>query len=393
MIPWMALLAFTAGMYHLDGIATSSPGANLTRAEYRVMAGKSPLQRFAITNVRRTDRCILSERPVVLYSPFLLPGSFYEITETGNYSQSVAGKLALDGYDVWLLDQRRTGLAPGSCEQGSADCSVMANWDFTALSNDGLLAALLAGLMHPGQRPVIGGFSAGANLAMAVANRAPHAFAGLFLYEGTFYSEDPATIAHNAGICANLGAALDAGQYYDPSAQIYAPLLSLAETRPSDLSPFPVFPPGTTNQLAMLYLYSAPAPAGAVAPTPGFVRCIADFQTQTFLYTNPARLFLSGPKFDNYAPLAPMRDLACGLAGQDSRHYDQLSSFDGDLLIFVEGTGFGDSLLDTATLFENSRSVRVNQHPELGEADPYFHYDWQNVFYAPLEQWLRSVRF
>lgn len=393
MIGWMALLALTAGTYRFDGMTTSIPSANLQRVEYRVMDGSSPLQRFAITNVRRGDRCLQSEPPVVLFSPFLLPGSFYEIAESGDYAQSVAGKLAWDGYDVWLVDQRRTGLTPGSCEQGTADCSVVADWGFDTLSNDGLLATMVASWLHPGKKPVIGGFSAGANTAMAVANRAPHAFAGLFLYEGTFYSQDPITVAHNATICGQLDALIAAGQYYDPGAQIYGPLLHLAATDPTGPSPFQVFPPGTTNQLALLYLFAAPAPAGAVAPTPGFVRCIADFQTETFLYTNPDRLFLAGPLFDNYAALAPMRDMACGLAGTDSTHFSSLSAFAGDLLVFVEGTGFGDSMLDTAALLANSRSVTINQHAELGEADPYFHYDWQNVFYAPLEQWLRTVRF
>jgi pimeloyl-ACP methyl ester carboxylesterase len=328
-----------------------------------------------------------------LFSPFLLPGSFYEISETGDYSLSAAGRLAMDGYDVWLVDQRRTGLAPGACEQGEADCSVMANWDFATLSDDGLLALSMARTVHPTKKPVIGGFSAGSNTALALANRVPQAISGLFLYEGTFYTQDPAIIAHNSTLCQNLDAALDAGQSYDASAQLYGPLLDLAATAPDAPSPFPMFPPGTTNYLAMLYVFSMPAPPEAVAPTPGFVRCIADWSTQTFLYTNPARLFSVGPLFDNYAPIAAARDLACGLAGVDQSHVDHLDQFHGDLLVFVEGAGFGQAMFDTVAALTNAKKVTIEEHPEWGESDPYFHVDWDEAFYAPLKTWLDKVKF
>jgi pimeloyl-ACP methyl ester carboxylesterase len=330
---------------------------------------------------------------VVLLSPFLLPGSFYEVTETGSYLGSAAGKLATDGYDVWLVDQRRTGVAPGTCEQGSADCSVMAEWDFDTLSSDGLLALTMARALHPTMKPVVGGFSAGANAALALVNRVPHDVSGAFLYEGTFHTLDSTIAQHNLPICGQLEAALDAGVVYDPGAQVYGPVLGLAAMAPQGLSPIPIFPPGTTNQQAMLYVFSAPPPAGALSPTPGFVRCIADFATQEFVYTNPARLFQVGPKFDNYASLAAMRDLACGLAGLDERHIDNVDAFHGDVLMFVEGTGFGQAMFDTADLFTRARSVTLEHHPEWGEADPYFHVAWQQAFYEPLKDWLDSVEF
>ena len=52
------------------------------------------------------------------------------------------------------------------------------------------------------------------------------------------------------------------------------------------------------------------------------------------------------------APLGALRDLACGLAGHDQRHVENLGRFRGDVLIFVEGTGFGPAMFDTAALFE-----------------------------------------
>lgn len=391
MMGWLSLLALFSGTYGLADLQTTHPDPRLTRTEYKIRAGSSRLNQFSITHVQRNSPCSHADHPIILFSPFLLPGSFYEISEAGNYAQSAAGRLAADGYDVWLVDQRHTSLAPGACESGQADCSVMAEWDFDAFSDDGLLALAAVRLLNPGQKPVIGGFSAGANTATAVVNRAPNEVAGLFLYEGSFTTQDPTIVAHNTATCNALEVAIGAGQFYDPSAQLYGPVLRLAETDPSGLSPIPVFPPGTTNQMAMFYVFSVPPPAGALSPTPNFVRCIADFTTQQFVYTNPSRLFQVGPKFDNYASLPAMRDLACGLAGQDSRHIDNLSAYRGSLLAYVEGTGFGPAMFDTIALFDHARSITIEHHSELGEADPYFGHDWESNFYAPLRDWLDSM--
>jgi pimeloyl-ACP methyl ester carboxylesterase len=390
MMSWLPWLAWALGSYNLLNVTNTAVDPQIARVEYRFRAGSNPLNEFSIVHVHRST-CSVPYAPVILMSPFLLPGSFYEIAETGAYAQSVAGRLAADGYDLWLVDQRRSHLAPGTCEQGLADCSAMATWDFETLSNDGLLAVAMAKALNPTKKPIVGGFSAGSNAAMALINRFPNEVAGAFLYEGTFYTDDPTIMAHNGPICQQLETAIGNGNYYDPSAQLYTPLLALAQADPSGASPFPMFPPGTTNQQAMLYVFSAPPPAGALSPTPTFTRCIADFSTQSFVYTNPQRLFLAGPKFDNYASIPAMRDLACGLAGLDAHYYDHLDAFRGNVLIYVEGTGFGPALFDTASLFTHAKSVTVNHHPELGEADPYFHSNWQQVFYAPLRQWLAQV--
>lgn len=393
MMEWLSLLAWTIGAYDLQNVNVTHPDPSIRRVEYQVIAGDDPINRFSITRVQSRSGLSREKRPVVLLSPFLLPGSFYEITESGNYLGSAAGKLAMDGYDVWLVDQRRTGAAPGACEAGTVDCSAMAEWNFDTYSRDGLLALSMARALHPTMKPVVGGFSAGANAALALVNRAPHLASGLFLYEGSFHTTDPAISSHNLPICGALEAALDAGSVYDASAQLYQPLLALASADPQGLSPLPMFPPGTTNQRAMLYVFSAPPPAGALSPTPGFVRCLADFNTEAFLFTNPNRLYQVGPKFDNYGSLAAVRDLACGLAGVDDSHVDHLGAFRGELLVYVEGTGFGQALFDTVELFSHAKSIDIEHHPEWGEADPYFHVSWQQAFYEPLKVWLDGVKF
>jgi pimeloyl-ACP methyl ester carboxylesterase len=390
MLGWLSLFVGGAfGAYDIVSEDVTSPHPSLTRTSYAVQVGDDPLNRFSITNVskRRGNR----GDPAILLSPFTLPGEFYEISETGDYRRSAAGELAQAGFDVWLVDQRHTGLEPGSCESGAVDCSVLATWDFDAASTDALFALELVKAENPCKKPVIGGFSAGANTAMATVNRAPEAFAGVFLYEGTFFTEDPGIRQHNDVVCSTLEGALAAGNVYDPSLAVLGMVLRLADADPLGAFPLPIFPPGTTNQQALLYVYASPPPPGAFAPTPSFVRLLGDFSTQTLVHSNQDRLELLGPLFDYYGSLALQRDLACGLAGRDDSHYANLSTFGGDVLIFVEGTGFGPAMFDSAGLFENAASVTIDHDPDLGEADAYFHDQWERTFHKPLRRWLKRA--
>lgn len=374
--------------YDILSVDVTHPKPSLERTVYEVEVDGELLNRFAITHVSKKNGG--NKGPVLLLSPFSLPGAFYEISETNSYEKSAAGELASSGYDVWLVDQRRTQLPPGSCESGT-DCSAMAGWNFDAYSEDALFALELLKSENPLQKPVIGGFSAGANAALATVNRAPNAFAGVFLYEGTFFTEDPTIAAHNDTICTNLEGAIAGGAFFDPSTTVLGSVLNLAKADPNGLSPFPFFPPGTTNQQSMFFVFGAPPPAGALAPTATFIRNIVDFNAQQFVYTNAARLQLVGPLFDNYGSLPAIRDLACGLAGRDDTYYDHVDDFRGDVLIFVEGTGFGPAMFDTAGLFERAHDITIDHNPELGEADPYFGFQWKKTFLKPLQKWLKRA--
>jgi len=378
----------TFGAYDVVSSEISHPQPALERVVYHVEVDHQALNRFAITHVSRRHGAHAGS--VLLLSPFLLPGQFYEISETGEYGESAAGELAQSGFDVWLVDQRRTGLAPGSCESGS-DCSAMAGWDFNAYSEDALFALSLLKSFDPHRKPVIGGFSAGANAALATVNRAPSEFAGAFLYEGTFYTEDPAIRAHNDALCTSLETAIAGGALFDPSSAVLGQVLTLAHADPSGPSPLPFFPPGTTNEQSMFYVFGTPPPVGALSPTAGFIRTIVDFSAQRFVYTNEQRLELVGPLFDNYGSLAALRDLSCGLSGRDDQYYRNVGRFRGDLLVFVEGTGFGQAMFDTVSLFDHARRVNIEHHAELGEADPYFGFQWQRTFLKPLRDWLKRT--
>ena len=376
------------GAYDVLSANVTHPHPSIERVVYQVEVDHQQLNRFAITHVSgaRGGRA----GPVLLLSPFLLPGEFYEISETGEYAKSAAGELAKAGYDVWLVDQRRTRLPIGACEAG-ADCSAMAHWDFDAYSQDALFALSLLKSFNPRQKPVVGGFSAGANAALATVNRAPKEFAGVFLYEGTFFTEDPLIAQHNDPICSSVSSAIAGGALFDPSSAVLGQVLQLARATPSAPSPLPFFPQGTSNQQAMFYVFGSPPPVGALSPTPGFIRNKVDFSAQRFVYTDQQRLELVGPLFDNYGSLAALRDLSCGLAGRDDRYYRNVGAFRGDVLVYVEGTGFGQAMFDTVSLFDHAHQVSIEHHPELGEADPYFGFRWKHTFLKPLQDWLKRT--
>jgi pimeloyl-ACP methyl ester carboxylesterase len=386
-----AACAFNSGNYDVLSVDVSHPRPSLERVVYHVEADHKSLNRFLITHVSRQGQAILG-RPLLLLSPFALPGAFYEISETGDYGESAAAQLAEAGADVWLVDQRQTHLPAGSCEANAATCSAMAGWDNNAVADDALFALSLLKAYHPFEKPVVGGFSAGSSGALATVNREPDAFSGVFMYEGTLYNKDPTIAAHNDPICTSLTSQIAAGTYFNDSFGAIGEALQLAHSDPSGLSPIPGFPPGTTNEQSMFFIFGTPPPPTALSPTATFVRNIVDFTTQQFVYTNQQRLELVGPQFDQVGSLPALRDLACGLSGHDDQFVTNVGRFRGDLLVYVEGTGFGQAMFDTAALFDHASSKTIDQHTEFGDSDPYFAFKWHEDFLDPLVAWLRRTR-
>ena len=113
----LAAWAFTGlGDYQVLSTSVSHPHPSLDRVVYHVEAGGQSLDRFDIVHVG--NRHEGHTRSLLLLSPFALPGSFYEISETGEYKNSAAGELAQAGYDVWLVDELLTNQTARSCESG-----------------------------------------------------------------------------------------------------------------------------------------------------------------------------------------------------------------------------------------------------------------------------------
>jgi pimeloyl-ACP methyl ester carboxylesterase len=378
--------------YRITQVGTAIPTPGLRRTTFTVSTGDSELDSFQVVRVRQAALSHLADPPVIMLSPFGFPAEFWEITSEGPYADTFAARLASADYDVWLVDSRIANLPPGSCESGSVDCSPMATWGMDLGIDDAMFVEGLVKAFHPLKKPVIGGFSGGSSAAIAAVDRYPKKFAGLFMWEGTIYTADPAIRARNAAFCADDEARLAAGVYFDPAVQGFKTLFQLADAAPSAPSPIPVFPPGTTNLQALLFALSLPDATNPLNFTESFIRFVGDPFTATLTYSNLDRVMEFGPLIGTYAPVPFIRDSHCAMGGLDDSYSDNLSAFRGDVLVYAEGRGFGQMMLDTANLMTRA-DVTVNYNPEFAESDPYFHKRWVKVAVNPLLKWLRGVRF
>jgi pimeloyl-ACP methyl ester carboxylesterase len=383
--------ASTDGGYRITEVNSTAPDPDLRRTDFLVQQGHEALNRFHVVRVRQTGIDHLADSPVILLSPFGFPAQFWEVTKLHVYRDTFAARLALAGYDVWLVDDRLANVAPGGCESGAVDCSPMAAWGIDTAVDDALFVRDVVRAAHPLKRPVLGGFSGGSSTAIATVNREPRSFAGLLMWEGTIFTPDPAIRARNAAFCHDDEARLAAGVVADPSIQGFKTLFTLASAAPDAPSPIPVFPPGTTNLQALLFAFTVPNPTNPLSFTDTFVRLIGNPFTG-LVYSDVTRLLELGPLVGNYAPVRFIRDSHCAIGGIDGSFSDNLDAFRGDVLVYAEGHGFGQMMIDTANQMTRAK-VTLDFHPEFGESDPYFHVDWVHVAVDPLVNWLGHVRF
>jgi pimeloyl-ACP methyl ester carboxylesterase len=377
--------------YSIESIQITEPSPQLRRTRLSIEFGPGELETFDVVRVHKRGLTAINDPPVILLSPFGFQSEFWEMTQAG-YNDSFVARVALAGYDVWLVDNRSVQIAPGSCESGAVDCAPMAEWGVDAGIADAMYVQKLVKFFHPLKKPVVGGFSGGSTTAIASVDLNPHAFAGLFMWEGTPFTQDPAIRARNATFCAQDEALLASGVFVDPSVQGFKLLFELANSAPAAPSPIPGFPPGTTNLQALLFAFSAPNPASPLNFSEGFIRLIGDPFAGTLAFSDVQRLLLLGPLVGTYAPIRFIRDSHCAMSGLETQYVDHLDAFRGDVLVYAAGFGFGQMMIDTADLMTRAR-VTLNDHPEFGESDFYFHRDWPSVAVRPLLRWLRSVRF
>jgi pimeloyl-ACP methyl ester carboxylesterase len=376
--------------YRIEQIVADTPSPELRRTKFTIAQGDEALNHFAVVRVQKRGLAGLDDPPVILLSPFGFQSEFWELTNHG-YNDSFVARIALAGNDVWLVDNRTAELAPGSCESGAVDCTPLADWGVDTGVDDALYVQKLVKFFHPTQKPVVGGFSGGSSAAMATVDRQPSQFAGLFMWEGTLYTPDPAIRARNAAFCAADEAQLAAGVVVDPTVQGFKTIFELAIADPSAPSPLPGFPPGTTNMQALVFAFSAPNPTSPLNFTEGFIRLIGDPFAGTFTYADINRVLLLGPLIGTYAPVRFLRDSHCAMAGLDNRWSDNLQHFRGDVLVYAEGFGFGQMMVDTAHLMTRAR-VTLDYHAEFGESDRYYNTQWVENAVRPLVRWLRDVR-
>ena len=140
---------------------------------------------------------------------------------------------------------------------------------------------------------------------------------------------------------------LAAGILYDGQSGPGIKFLSqLAQVAPDQPSLAPGFPPGLTNHQAFVFALSEPI-VSPLSPRPGYFNVAGSTAENRFFFANESLVHGSLAGFVNYATTRSLRDLNCGLAGETTFN-NNLGSFNGPVLMFAAGHGFGSAMLDTA---------------------------------------------
>ncbi|HKQ53152.1 MAG TPA: hypothetical protein VJT74_12335 [Pyrinomonadaceae bacterium] len=378
-----------AQSYQIISTQSSSVANNLTRTVTTVQFGSNPLNRFLMTRVRKNIPDQALKGTILLLPPLGSGFQDYEVGDNGNYDLSFAGFFAQRNYDIWGYSQRVQGIAAGSCESNAVDCSVMADWGIQTLLDDVSFIRQQIEAAHPGRKPVVGGLSLGSIASIAAINAHPEEYAGAILIEGTLYDENADVRAINADFCAAFENLLANGVYYDGQGLPGFKLISqLADVDPTGLSPIPGFPPGFTNHQAFVATMAA-SPLSPTTPRPGYFFLAGSVPEDRFFFANEPLVHANIATFVDYVANRTVRDVNCGLAGERT-FSDNLDSFDGPVIIFAGGHGFGTGMTDTANLM-TSATITLNYNEAYGHVDHVFSTNHLHEVEHPVLQWLNSV--
>ncbi|HEX5873797.1 MAG TPA: hypothetical protein VFY60_04055 [Pyrinomonadaceae bacterium] len=373
--------------YQAISIENSIVGDDLSRTETTIQSGNNTLNRFRMTEVTKSGLPAGALKGVILLLPPLGSGFHnYEASEDGDYNKSFVAFFARRNFAVVGYSPRQHGLTAGSCESGVINCSPMADWGLATISNDVSHIRQQISLKYPGLKVVAGGLSMGSIAAMAALNAQPNDYEGAILIEGTLHDPDANVRAINANFCANFDAALAGGVFYDgQSGPAVKALSQLAQVAPDAPTVFAGFPPGITNHQAFVLALSAP-PLSPLAPRPGYYNLAGSVVEDRFFYANESLVHANLATFYDYTPIRSLRDLSCGLAGETT-FTNNLGNFNGPVIMFVAGHGFGSAMFSTAQLL-TSATVTINFEQDYGHVDYPFSQDHVQQFEHPILNWL-----
>ncbi len=377
--------------YQIINTENSTVAGNLKKTVTTVQVGDNPLNRFLISRVVK-DVPNHALKGVILLLPPLGSGfQNYEVGENDDYKNSFVAFFALQNFDVWGYSQRVQGIVAGTCESGAVDCSAMADWGLQTIVEDVAFIRQRIELVHPNRKPVVGGLSLGSIASLATINAHPADYSGAMLIDGTIYDEDPAVRAINANFCAAFDDLLANGVFFDGQGGPGFKLLSfLAKVDPNGLTPLPGFPPGFTNHRAFVAALSAP-PLSPLTPRPGFYNLAGSVEEDRFFFANESLVHSNVAQFVDYTAIRTLRDLSCGLAG-DQTFTDNLHSFTGPVIMFAAGHGFGPGMVDTAELMTSAK-VTLNFNEEYGHVDYVFSTRHLKELERPILKWLKKEVF
>jgi pimeloyl-ACP methyl ester carboxylesterase len=387
----VALLPAPAAGQQIIASASSEVG-NITRTEWTVQVGSSPIDRFQMVRIVK-DRPAGRLRGSIFFLPPLGSSfSFYEQRDaSGGVGTSIAGYFAERGYDVYGYVPRYVGIPAGTCEAGVVDCSVMGGWDLQSQLDDIAFIRQRIEVLHPGTKIVAGGASLGGILAVAAANDAPDDYDGVIVWEGMLASDDPGVQALNTGYCAALEAQLTAGLVFDGvGTNVFKQVTKAAELEPGGLTVNPLFPPALTNHQLLVLLLSVPSPGPVTMPVPGYILMNGSFADDRLFFASEPRLFENVGHFNDYSPNALVRDISCSLAGIETAYVANLGSFDGSVLAIGGGRGFGAFMGHQLSLF-GTDDVTFLLEPDFAHIDHFMTERHREFVERPIFRWAERV--
>ena len=384
----LLLVASVTNAQPYTTIATQNSvvGDDLNKTVTTIQEGTDPMQRFTMTKVVKQ----LPDQPlkgVILLLPPLASGfQNYEVGENGDYNNSMVAFFARRNFVVFGYSPRWQGLTAGQCESGAVDCSAMADWGLQTMVDDAEQIRQQIVSQYPGLKIVIGGLSNGSIGSIATINAHPTEYAGAILIDGTIYDTDANVRAINQNFCDMFNGMLAGGVYFDGQSAAGLKLLNqLAQIAPNAPSPVPGFPPGLTNHQVFVLALSAP-PVSPLTPRPGYFLVAGSVEENKFTFANEPLLQANIGVFNDYVAIKSIADVSCGLAGETT-FTNNLDEFNGPVIMFVAGHGFGSGMFDTAQLM-TSADVTINFKEQYGHVDYPFNTKHLQQLEHPILNWL-----
>jgi len=378
--------------YQTISSVDSIVGGDLGRTVTTVQSGNNQLNRFQMTQVRKLGPPEEGLKGIILLLPPLGSGfQNFEASDNGDYNNSFVAFFARRNFVVAGYSPRQHALTAGQCESGAIDCSPMADWGLATIGSDVAYIRQQLSAQYPDLKIVIGGLSMGSVASIAALSATPNDYAGAILIEGTIHDPDANVRAINANFCSTWEALLAGGVYYDgQSGPGIKALNQAAQAAPNAPNFFPGFPPGLTNHQAFVLALSAP-PVSPLTPRPGYFNVAGNFLEDRFFFANESLLHANIATFFDYTPIRSLRDLNCGLAGETT-FTNNLSSFNGPVIMFAGGHGFGSAMFSTAQLM-TSANVTINFKQEYGHVDYMFSNNHLHELEHPILTWLIQKPF
>lgn len=389
-----ATIAWASGPFLVIS-STEAQFDNLTYTEMVVQNGPNPMNSFKVHRLVKSELPAHALKQPIILMPSLANTFAEYIVGTapggGDLEHSTAAYLARANLDVWGYSSRETLVAPGSCmPSGPVDCSIMATWGIQAQLDDLEFIRGLVAAVHGDRTPAVGGLSLGAMTGQAAINQDPQAYAGLLLFDESLYVASPALRAGYQIVCNGLTAQIAAGDVF--SEQFGAgtkALLQLSQIAPNAPTPFPGFPPGTTNRQAYMLVLTAPSPGPPASPfNAGFRLAAGSVAENRFFFASEDILASTISRFNHYVALAELRDVVCSQAG-DTTFTANLGAFQGVVLAIQAGLGFGALLQDVFPLMPLAQ-ITLLENPDFGHVDFQVNPDHKHLLDKPIAQWLKG---